>query len=289
MNQPFLWAKFRPATISLLGGLALALPYMSSAQFPNIPPTSASDEKQKQVAAEIPSPRTDANSITAHLQLVQKASKGGIDVYFEGDSITRRWGTSDKAWKDSYANWKANFWGWNAGNFGWGADSTQNILWRLKNGEIENVNPKFFVILAGTNNIGSGQSVDEVTRGVRAIVDLCHEKAPKAKIILTAIFPRNDNMAFVKTINRVNENLAKLVSRPYLRFLNVNAGLADPKGKLFEGMTIDNLHPSVKGYQTWADGLKPILTELLGPPAATDHAPPPTGDPSANPPPRRGG
>ena len=29
------------------------------------------------------------------------------------------------------------------------------------------------------------------------------------------------------------------------------------------------------------DGLKPIFTELLGPPAATDRAPPPTGDPSA--------
>ena len=53
-------------------------------------------------------------------------------------------------------------------------------------------------------------------------------------------------------------------------------------------MTIDNLHPLVKGLQVWADGLKPILTELLGPPAATDHAPPPTGDPSASPP-RQGG
>jgi hypothetical protein len=36
----------------------------------------------------------------------------------------------------------------------------------------------------------------------------------------------------------------------------------------------------LKGYQVWADALKPILTELLGPPAATDHAPPPTGNPS---------
>ena len=43
----------------------------------------------------------------------------------------------------------------------------------------------------------------------------------------------------------------------------------------------DKLHPTLKGYQVWADALKPILTELLGPPAATDHAPPPTGDPSA--------
>jgi hypothetical protein len=43
----------------------------------------------------------------------------------------------------------------------------------------------------------------------------------------------------------------------------------------------DKLHPTIQGYQVWADGLKPILTELLGPPASTDHAPPPTGDPSA--------
>jgi hypothetical protein len=31
----------------------------------------------------------------------------------------------------------------------------------------------------------------------------------------------------------------------------------------------------------WADALKPLFTELLGPPAKEDHAPPPTGDPSA--------
>jgi (4-O-methyl)-D-glucuronate---lignin esterase len=31
----------------------------------------------------------------------------------------------------------------------------------------------------------------------------------------------------------------------------------------------------------WADALKPVLTEILGPPAATDQAPPPTGDPAA--------
>ncbi|HEY8750143.1 MAG TPA: hypothetical protein VIM11_19320 [Tepidisphaeraceae bacterium] len=36
---------------------------------------------------------------------------------------------------------------------------------------------------------------------------------------------------------------------------------------------------AVQGYQIWADALKPMLTELLGPPAAEDHAPSPTGDP----------
>jgi hypothetical protein len=62
----------------------------------------------------------------------------------------------------------------------------------------------------------------------------------------------------------------------------VNHQLAGTDGVLVEGvMNRDGLHPSVKGYQIWADALKPILTELLGPPAATDLAPPPTGDPSA--------
>ena len=36
----------------------------------------------------------------------------------------------------------------------------------------------------------------------------------------------------------------------------------------------DKLHPTFQGYQVWADALKPIFTELLGPPAKEDHAPP---------------
>jgi len=46
-------------------------------------------------------------------------------------------------------------------------------------------------------------------------------------------------------------------------------------------MNPDMLHPAIKGYQVWADALKPIFHELLGSPAKEDHAPPPTGDPSA--------
>src|SRR5271169_6799460 len=82
--------------------------------------------------ADQPTPRRDANSQLAHEQLLEKAKKGGIDIYFEGDSITRRWGTSDAQYKENRANWNANFFGWNAADFGWGADGIENILWRLE-------------------------------------------------------------------------------------------------------------------------------------------------------------
>ena len=243
-----------------------------------------------------PASRTDANSQLAHTQLLEKAKKGGIDIYFEGDSITRRWGTSDPQYSQNLTNWTSNFFGWNAADFGWGADQIQNILWRLDNGELDGVHPKIIVLLAGINNVGSippdDAKITDITGGIKAILDVCREKAPEAVIILTAIFPRNDNMAVIPGINKINQNIAQFADGKKIRFLNVNDKLAGPDGKLFDGMMnpADKLHPTVKGYQVWADGLKPVFTELLGPPAKTDHAPPPTGDPSvagrsASPPP----
>ena len=84
---------------------------------------------------------------------LEKARRGRIDVYFAGDSITRRWGATD--YPDLLAHWTQQFFGWNAANFGWGGDTTQNILWRLHNGELDDVHPKVIVLLAGTNNVGS--------------------------------------------------------------------------------------------------------------------------------------
>jgi lysophospholipase L1-like esterase len=234
--------------------------------------------------ADQPRMRGDRNSHLAHQQLLAKAKAGGIDVYFVGDSITRRWGALD--YPAFLAHWKSNFHGWNAGNFGWGADRTENILWRLENGELDGVAPKVIVILAGANNLDrepDASTVADVTRGFSAIVAACRKKAPTAKIVLTAIFPRNDKPAAKPAIDRVNENLARMADGKSIRFLDVNSKLADAKGTLFEGMTVDGLHPSLKGYEVWAAGLKPVLTELLGPPGAEDHAPPPTGDPSATP------
>jgi lysophospholipase L1-like esterase len=239
---------------------------------------------QSPIPADRPAPRTDQNSRIAHAQLLDKAKQGGIDVYFIGDSIARRWGATD--YPELLAHWKKNFFGWNAADFGWGADKTENILWRLENGELDNVNPKVVVILAGTNNVGTRPGGDakvaEITRGLAAIVYLVRHKAPAATIVLTGIFIRNDNMAVVPEIRAINVNLARLADGARVRYVDVSDKLADTDGRLFDGMmNADKLHPALPGYQVWADALKPIFTEILGPPAATDHAPPPTGDPSA--------
>src|SRR5215831_10592139 len=136
--------------------------------------------------ADVPAARTDSNSMLAHRQLLAKRTQGRIDVYFVGNSITRRWGATD--YPEFLANWKANFYGWNAADFGWGGDKIQNMLWRLENGELDGVNPKVIVILAGTNSVGKEAADDakvaDITRGIKAIVDRCRQTAPNATIIL---------------------------------------------------------------------------------------------------------
>jgi lysophospholipase L1-like esterase len=272
-----------PAFFEWVGQYIKAPPLPSAATAPSAQPAGA------QVSIR-PIERSDQNSRTAHAQLLEKLKKGRIDIYFEGDSITRRWGALD--YPKLLANWKENFFGWNAADFAWGGDTVQNILWRLENGEFEGIAPKIIVLQAGTNNIGSrpprgdeDRKVAEVTAGIKAILDIFKTKAPDATIILTGIFPRNDNRAdptaVVPLIDKINEQLAQLVDGKKIRYININDKLADKDGKLYEGMTMDNLHLDVKGLQIWADALKPIFIELLGPPAHEDRAPPPTGDPSA--------
>lgn len=210
-------------------------------------------------------PRLDANSLVAHARLLEKAKQGRIDIYFLGDSITRRWGATD--YPHLLAHWKQNFTGWNAANFGWGADRVQNILWRVQNGELDGVNPKIVVLQAGTNNLGNATATD-ITQGLETLIAAIRQRAPEAALIVTGVFPRNDKPQYLPVIAEVNRILAQLAPNAKFRFLNLNHQLADTQGRLHEGMTnADKLHLAERGYQIWADALKPIFRELLGDPS----------------------
>jgi lysophospholipase L1-like esterase len=231
----------------------------------------------------VPQPRTDTNSEIAHAELVQKAGTGVIDVYFIGDSITRRWGALD--YPELLAHFKESFSGWNAANFAWGGDRIENMLWRIDNGELKGVSPKVFVVQAGTNNLSDfashGERVDAIAAGIETIVERCRRHAPDALVVLTGVFPRRDRPEFNASIAAINARLAAFADGDRVRYLNVNDRLVDSRGALGGEMSEDGLHLSLAGYRVWAEALRPLLAERLGPPAERDVAPPPTGNPAA--------
>src|SRR4029077_15760451 len=83
-----------------------------------------------------------------HKQFLERAKQGGIDLLFLGDSLAQGWG--DSAQKDL---WKSYFEPYKAANFGLGGDRTQQVLWRISNGEIDGISPKVIVLSVGTNNL----------------------------------------------------------------------------------------------------------------------------------------
>lgn len=230
-------------------------------------------------------PRNDENSRIAHEQLVAKTEQGIIDVYFQGDSITRRWGATD--YPELLAHWNKSFHGWNAANFAWGGDTTQNILWRMQNGELDGTSPRVIVLQAGTNNLpwrgpAGPAKVEEVFQGTSQILNEFQARVPDATIVLTALFPRTQNRSLEPTIEQINKRIETLADGQRIRFVNINDKLLDASGRLLPNVSSDGLHLEQAGYEIWAQALKPILTELLGPPAKEDHAPPPTGNPAAS-------
>jgi GH35 family endo-1,4-beta-xylanase/lysophospholipase L1-like esterase len=231
-----------------------------------------------------PIPRGDENSRIAHQQLLRKTQQGRIDIYFQGDSITRRWGATD--YPKLLAHWQKNFHGWNAANFAWGGDTTHNMLWRMQNGELDGVSPKVIVLQAGANNLpwqGAAEDaqIKDTIEGIRAIITEFQQRLPDATIVLTGLFPRTQNLALAPAINTINEQIKALADEKRIRFLNLNDQLSDASGRLLPGLSADGLHLEEPAYEIWAKALKPIFHEILGPPGKEDHAPAPTRDPRA--------
>ena len=194
-----------------------------------------------------------------HEGFLKRAKEGKIDLLFLGDSITQGWG-NNAVWQKSYGSL-------NAANFGIGGDTTENVLWRIQNGEIEGISPKVIVLMIGTNNFGlHGHQPDDVAKGVATIVQTLRKKLPASKILLLAIFPRDEKPGTDarNRIKKVNDQITALDDKKNVRFLDIGAKLANPDGTLSKEIMPDFLHLSEKGYQIWADAMDPLLKQLMG-------------------------
>lgn len=208
-----------------------------------------------------PAPRTDDWWKQRHESMNERVKKGNVDLLMIGDSITHGWeGEGAEVWKKYYEKR-------NAVNLGIGGDWTQHVLWRIDNGNIEDVSPKLAVIMIGTNNAGHAQtSPDDIAAGVKAIVDKLRTKLPEMKILVLGIFPRGeDDNDRVRKINmKANESIAKLADGKMVFYLDIGDKFLDSDRKLPKEIMPDLLHPNAKGYAIWAEAMEPMVAKLMG-------------------------
>jgi beta-glucosidase len=182
------------------------------------------------------------------------------ELVFIGDSITEGWEKSGSAiWQRHYAPYHAL-------DLGFGGDATENVLWRLQNGEIDGIAPKVVVLMVGTNNTGHrGEDPRTTAAGIRRVLDEIRQRLPAAKVLLLAIFPRGEGPDDPqRRINeRVNGIIADYADGRSVVFLDVGRAFLSPDGTLSRDVMPDLLHPDEKGYAIWQRAMDAPLRQLL--------------------------
>jgi lysophospholipase L1-like esterase len=199
---------------------------------------------------------------TKHSANVEIAKKGDIDILFMGDSITDFWRspTGNFAGKPVFDKYYGEM---KVANFGISGDTTQGVLYRLRNGEGQGFKPKAIMLMIGTNNTGRN-TPPEIAEGIGAVVLEMRKDFPDAKILLLAVFPRGTPDNPVRAaIAGINKSISKLHDGKHVFYLDIGEKFLDASGNIPREVMTDGLHPSTKGYEIWAEAVKEPLANLV--------------------------
>jgi len=201
-----------------------------------------------------------------HERCVATARAGGIDLVLLGDSITQGWGgptrsvgavATDQA--------RAHFAGLRTANMGISGDRTQNVLWRLRNGTVDGLDPRWVVLTIGTNNLSAGDDPADIASGVAACVAELRARLPHAHLVVQAPHPRGaraDDPQRARS-RALATLLAALPLPDNASFVDLEPALCEADGTMRKGLFAgDALHLQPAGYEAWGRLLRAHIDQL---------------------------
>jgi lysophospholipase L1-like esterase len=251
-------------------------PAMRPAMPPTMPPTMPLDTITEINTALIPVPKLEQDSYdwyARHHAELETKKKLKPDVVMIGDSITHFWnGLPNANHVNGPTSWQHLFGAasGNVLNLGFGWDRTQNVLWRLRAGELDGLAPKAVVLMIGTNNLTASRNARantpaEIVEAIDAICAEIKQKSPATKLIVMAILPRgrNSDDRLRAPVAATNKLLAeRLAQDTSITYLDVGSKFLAPDGTLPVALMPDGTHPSDAGYRIWADALSDTFRKL---------------------------
>lgn len=211
-----------------------------------------------------------------HAAKLTELRRGHVELLFLGDSITQNWESAGPpAWRAFCPAWKQFYGDRHAVNLGFTGDTTAHLLWRLRNGELDDIAPKAAVILIGANNLGRVHwPAADTVLGVVAVVAEVSRRLPPTRILLLGILPSDRGEWVTRTTGEVNRALAARYAggaEAGVRFLDVGAVFMRD-GRLDRSLFYDPLsappgpalHPTPDGQRLLSAAIEPTLARLLG-------------------------
>jgi len=212
-----------------------------------------------------------------HAEVLQIKDSINPEIVLIGNSITHFWGGEPKlknadgtlrnpngpqAWNSAFGTHRVL-------NLGFGWDRIQNVLWRLNNGELDGIHPRLVIIHVGTNNTSETKNArrntaPEIVEGISEVYKKVHLKVPEAKIVVMAIMPMEQfpDHPRRQLINETNRLLKIYAQEQNITVVDIGPKMLTPDGILSKDITSDFCHPTEKGYQIWANAIRPFVNEL---------------------------
>lgn len=202
-----------------------------------------------------PAPFADEIAAFERLDARQTPEPGGI--VFVGSSSIRLWKTL-----------AADFPGYPVINRGFGGSQIADSI-RYAHQIVTPYRPRMIVMFAGTNDIASGKTGDQVAADFKEFTQVVRQRLPKVRIAYIAISPAPSRWDKVDAMRRANRLVQKFCTeQPDMAFINTFEMMLDDSGQPRPELYVsDRLHLNAAGYDLWRRIVRPYLDWGLAAPA----------------------
>jgi lysophospholipase L1-like esterase len=250
----------QPALLAVCGALAvLGANPAAQAQAPAQTALSCSTFTTEPLPP--PAPRVAAWPVKRFEAIKEQVRSAPHRVLFLGDSLTERFP------HDAPDIWREHMQKRDVLNAGVSGDRSENLLWRLRNGNLAGKPPSLVIVLSGTNDLaydGKPRSPALAAEGVRANLLYLRQVLPNTPILLLGLLPRSaspDSGLRRKTV-AVNELISRCADGRSVFYADLGRALLDAQGRLTAGISPDRLHFSEIGYARLAPRLDALIDGL---------------------------
>lgn len=180
---------------------------------------------------------------------------GKVHAILLGDSIFEIWTSNVPGYLESH----------NIINRGISGQTSSHMLVRMRQ-DVLPFNPKYVVIMAGTNDLALNNgdiTVEHIFGNIQSMVELA--KLHKIRPVLCSVLPSKDYFwrkevgdptASINELNSLIKAYARKMKLPYVDF---NSAMSKPDGSFIEEYTYDGVHPTPAGLNLMGEMLVPIL------------------------------